>query len=106
MLWKKLRLAAGGEEKGLAYVDAVGVADGGVGAGDARSVGGVAKLGLGDLGEGVTRAHGELYGDTGGRDCGGEVKLGAGDDVVGIKNAGIGGAEVVPAETLAEILRG
>jgi hypothetical protein len=60
-------------------------------------------LGLGDLGEGVAGAHGELCGSG---ERGREVKLGAGDDVVGIEDAGVDGEEVAPAKTLAESLRG
>jgi hypothetical protein len=90
----------------LAGVDAVGIADGWIRVQQARRVGGVAELRLGNLGEGVAGAYGVLRGGAARGAGRRQNNLRAGDDAIRIGDQGIGGEQFPPAETFAKILLG
>lgn len=99
-----LARAGRGNEEDLAFADEVGVADGGVGLGDAEPGVGMVELGLRDGPERVAMTHGVLGGGAHRRHKSGKNNLGAGLDVIGIAEAGIDGSDFLPAAPIAKAL--
>jgi len=90
----------------LAGVDEVCVTDGGICAQEAGGIGGVAELGLRDLGECVAGLDGDLFSGEARRAGRRQNNLRAGYDVIRIGDRRIGGEQLTPAETPSEILLG
>jgi hypothetical protein len=101
---QNLSFAAGGKEQRLAFENQIGIADGGIGAGDASPVGGAAKMGAGNLREGIALLNDDAGGRAKTRRDRGQENVGACHDVVGVNNGWICGNQIVPAKTFAQIL--
>jgi hypothetical protein len=88
----------------LAFVNQIGIVDDGIGLGDAQPEGGVAKMGPGDLGEGVALLNDDACGRAKSSGNRGQENMRACHDVVRVNNGRIGCDQIVPAKTVAEIL--
>ena len=101
-----LRLAAGGQEEHLAFEDQVCIMDSRIRVRDARPVGRVAKMGPGDVGEGIAFLNDDSCGRAETRGYCGQENLGACHDVVGVNDGRIDSEQIVPAKPLAEVFLG
>jgi len=99
--------AGGGEDQELAGAQEIGVAQLGVGLGDARPGGGAAEVRSGELPERVAAVDGDAGGLHAGTKLGcGDNEHGAGLEMEGIGDRGVGGEEIAPARAAAEMAAG
>jgi hypothetical protein len=101
---QKLWFAAAGEEQRLAFVNQIGIVDGGIGMRNTCPKGSVAKEGPGDLREGVAFLNDDARGRPESRGYRGQKKARACHDVVGVNDSRIRSEQIMPAKSLAEIL--
>ena len=108
----RLRAAASGDDQFLVFVDAVGVADGWIGGGQAVPGGGAAEVGFGQAPESVASVDFERqFGNARGYASGvrrrrgfRKIELRAGANSVGVGDPAIGRAEFRPETAMAQIL--
>jgi len=101
---RNLWFAAGREEQRLAFVNQICIVDGGIGVRKAGPVGSAAKMGPGDLGEGIALLNDDACGRAESRRYRRQEKVRACHDVVGIHDSRICSDQIVPPETLAKML--
>lgn len=88
----------------MAFVNQIGIVYRGIGVGNARPVGGVAKVGSGYIGKGIALLNDDACGRPESRGYRRQKKVRACHDVVRVNDSWIHSDQIVPAKAFPKIL--